>query len=140
VTYDIRIHTYTYTYVYTYIYIYIYIYVRVYVHVRISIFLSIYLSINKYIHIYTHTYIVVGCGSWAAWSDAEGNGTAHPTWRQPRGTWMVFLVNSHTNATSNGWHLWEIDLRLALHSTLGWDKIQARGIASCTTPPLPRLL
>jgi len=26
---------------------------------------------------------------------------------------MVSLVNSHTNATSIGWHLWEIDLRFA---------------------------
>ena len=30
-------------------------------------------------------------------------GTAHcvkPPWRQPRGKWMVSLVNSHTTATS----------------------------------------
>ena len=26
---------------------------------------------------------------------------------------MVSLVNSHTNATIIGWHLWEIDLRFA---------------------------
>ena len=26
---------------------------------------------------------------------------------------MVSLVNSHKNATRTGWHLWEIDLRLA---------------------------
>ena len=36
-----------------------------------------------------------------------------PPWRQPRGKWMVSLVNSHTNATSRRWHLWEIDLRFA---------------------------
>ena len=36
-----------------------------------------------------------------------------PPWMQPRGKWMVSLVNSHTNATSIGWHLWEIDLRSA---------------------------
>ena len=40
---------------------------------------------------------------------------------------MVSLVNSHTNATSSRWHLWEIrwhlwevDLRFALNSTPGW--------------------
>ena len=38
---------------------------------------------------------------------------------------MVSLVNPHTNATSNRWHLsrwhlWEIDLRFALNSTPGW--------------------
>jgi len=33
---------------------------------------------------------------------------------------MVSLVNFHTNATSNRWHLWEIDLRFALNSTPGW--------------------
>jgi len=43
-----------------------------------------------------------------------------PPWRQPRGKWMVSLVNSHTNATSKKWHLWEIDLRFALNSTAGW--------------------
>ena len=36
-----------------------------------------------------------------------------PPWRQPRGKWMVSLVNSHRNATRIGWHLWEIDLRFA---------------------------
>jgi len=36
------------------------------------------------------------------------------------GKWMVSLVNSHTNATSKRWHLWEIDLRFALNSTPGW--------------------
>ena len=36
-----------------------------------------------------------------------------PPWRQPRRKWMVSLVNSHTNATSIGWHLWEIYLRFA---------------------------
>jgi len=43
-----------------------------------------------------------------------------PPWRQPKDKWMVSLVNSHTNATSNRWHLWEIDLRFALKSTPGW--------------------
>ena len=32
-----------------------------------------------------------------------------PPWRRPRGKWMVSLVNSHTNATSSRWHLWEVD-------------------------------
>ena len=32
---------------------------------------------------------------------------------------MVSLVNSHTNATSKRWHLWEIDSRFALNSTRG---------------------
>ena len=31
-------------------------------------------------------------------------------WRQPRGKSMVYVVNSHTNATSKRWRLWEIDL------------------------------
>ena len=43
-----------------------------------------------------------------------------PPWRQPRGKWMVSLVNSHTHATRIGLHLWEIDLRFALNSTPGW--------------------
>ena len=29
----------------------------------------------------------------------------YPTWRQPRGKWMVSLVNSHTNAISKRRHL-----------------------------------
>ena len=37
----------------------------------------------------------------------------HPPWRQPRCKSMVSLVNSHTNATRVGWHLWDIDLRFA---------------------------
>ena len=43
-----------------------------------------------------------------------------PPWRQPRGKWMVSLVNFHTNATSKRWHLREIDSKFALNSTLGW--------------------
>ena len=42
-----------------------------------------------------------------------------PPWRQPRGKEMVSLANSHTNATSKRWHLWEIDSRVALNSTPG---------------------
>ena len=33
---------------------------------------------------------------------------------------MVSLVNSHKNATSKRWHLWEVDVRFALNSTPGW--------------------
>ena len=43
----------------------------------------------------------------------------NPPWRQPGGKWMVSLVNSHTNATSSRWRLWETDLRFALNSTPG---------------------
>ena len=50
----------------------------------------------------------------------SGFGICAPPWRQPRGKWMVSLVNSHTHATRFGWHLWEIDLRFALNSTPGW--------------------
>ena len=39
-----------------------------------------------------------------------------PPWIQPRGRWMVSVVNSHTNAISKRWHLWEIDLRFGLTS------------------------
>ena len=45
---------------------------------------------------------------------------AVPPWMQPRGKWMVSLVNSYTNTTSKRRHLWEIDLRFALISTPGW--------------------
>ena len=43
-----------------------------------------------------------------------------PPWRQPRGKSMVSSVNSHTNATSKRWHLWEIDLRFAPGLPPGW--------------------
>ena len=43
-----------------------------------------------------------------------------PPLRQPRGKWIVSLVNSHSNTTSQRWHQWEIDLRFALKSTPGW--------------------
>jgi len=58
---------------------------------------------------------------------AQKNST--PPWRQPRGKWMVSLVNSHTNATSKRWHLLEIDLRFALNSTTGW-KLSSGGRSS----------
>ena len=33
---------------------------------------------------------------------------------------MVSLVNSHTNATRIGWHLWEIDIRVSPGLPPGW--------------------
>ena len=36
---------------------------------------------------------------------------------------MVSLVNSHTNATRIGWHLWEIDLRFTPWLSPGWLSI-----------------
>ena len=49
-----------------------------------------------------------------------------PPWRQPRGKWMVSLVNSHTNAISKRKHRWKIDLRFALDSTPGWVRTLRR--------------
>jgi len=43
-----------------------------------------------------------------------------PPWRQPRFKSMVSSVNSHTNATRIGWHLWEIDLIFAPGLPPGW--------------------
>jgi len=43
-----------------------------------------------------------------------------PPWRQPRGKSMVSFVNSHTNSTRIGWHLWEIDLIFAPGLPPGW--------------------
>jgi len=45
---------------------------------------------------------------------------------QPRGKWMVSLVNSHTKATRIGWHLWEIDLRFAPGLPPGWRVFASR--------------
>ena len=53
---------------------------------------------------------------------------APPPWGQPRGKWMVSLVNSHTNATRIGWHLWEIDLRFAPGLPPGWLEQSASGV------------
>ena len=54
-------------------------------------------------------------------------GPAKPPWRQPRSKRVVCLVNSHANATSKRWHLWEIDLKFALDSTPGWGKLRHPG-------------
>ena len=45
---------------------------------------------------------------------------AGPSWRQPRGKSMVYSVNTHTNATRIGWHMWEIDLGFAPGLPPGW--------------------
>ena len=49
-----------------------------------------------------------------------------PPWRQPRCKSMVSLVNSHTNATSKRWHLWEIDLRFPPRLPPGRSSKQVR--------------
>jgi len=54
-------------------------------------------------------------------STAQACALPAPPWSQPRGKWMVSLVNSHTNATRIGWHLWEIDLRFAPGLPPGWS-------------------
>ena len=61
-----------------------------------------------------------------AHSEAVGKVDAVPPWRQPRGKWMVSSVNSHTNATIIGWHLWEIDLRFAPGLPPGWTSCPLR--------------
>ena len=48
-----------------------------------------------------------------------------PPWRQHRGKSMVSSVNCHTNATINGWHLWEIDLKFAPGLPAGWSGVAA---------------
>ena len=62
--------------------------------------------------------------------DAASRGsTAHaiyrthtvPPWRQAGGKWIVYLVNSHTNAARIDWHLREIDSRFAPGLPLGWS-------------------
>jgi len=52
--------------------------------------------------------------------DLKAFETRYPPWRQHRGKWMVYLVNSHTNATSQRQHLLEIDLRVAPGLPPGW--------------------
>jgi len=44
-----------------------------------------------------------------------------PPWSQPWGKSIVSLVNSHTNASRIGWHLWEIDLRFSPGLPPGWS-------------------
>jgi len=42
---------------------------------------------------------------------------------------MVSFVNSHTNATRIGWHMWEIDLRFAPGLPPGWGDTRSRSLA-----------
>ena len=46
--------------------------------------------------------------TWIFGVEGSLSSSAQP-WRQPRGKSMVSLVNSLTNATRIGWHVWEID-------------------------------
>jgi len=50
---------------------------------------------------------------------------------------MVSLVNSHTNATSKSWHLWEIDLGFDLNSTPGWIRFHIIFVAILRSPSPP---
>ena len=63
-------------------------------------------------------------------------------WRQPRGKPIVSLVNSHTNATSKRWHLWEIDLRFAPGLPPGWLRggITSWALSRCALRPPSILL
>ena len=61
---------------------------------------------------------------------SRGPGNAHPPQRQPRGKWMITLVNFHTNATSKRWHLWEIRLKIFPRATPGWHPIASAAMAS----------
>jgi len=56
---------------------------------------------------------------WAEMAEKMEVGLTPPC-RQPRGKWMVSLVNSHSNSSSKRWHLWEIDLRFAPGLPPGW--------------------
>jgi len=48
---------------------------------------------------------------------------------------MVYSVNSHTNATRIGWHLWEIDLRFAPGLPSGWWAEEATWIVIVIEDP-----
>jgi len=60
-----------------------------------------------------------------------------PPWRRPRGKSMVSSVNSHTNATRIGWHLWEIDLRFAPGLPPGWLCMSISGLCGSLAFPFP---
>jgi len=81
-----------------------------------------------------------GGGKRGVWDPRQGDQPAPlhrpPPWKQPRGKWMVSLVNSHTNATSKRWHLWEIDFRFALNSTPGWLHRPFRAETTRTPSPV----
>jgi len=71
----------------------------------------------------------------------EGGGLNYcsPPLRQPRGKWMVSVVNSHRNATRIGWHLWEIDLRFAPGLPPGWCAAESRPSSTARTGTLPQV-
>ena len=52
---------------------------------------------------------------------------------------MVSVVNSHTNATRIGWHLWGIDFRFCPGLPPGWDSLVSPVLNPKTLPfpPLP---
>ena len=60
--------------------------------------------------------------------------TKVPPWRQPRGKSMVSLVNSHTNATRIGWHLWDIDSKFAPGLPPGWLALSLFDLTSLVRP------
>ena len=53
-----------------------------------------------------------------------------PPRRQPMGKSIVSSVNSHTNATRIGCHLWEVDLRFAPGLPPGWVSGAGRDLVS----------
>ena len=57
-----------------------------------------------------------------------------PPLRQLMGKLMVSLVNSHTNATRIGWHLWEIDLRFAPGLPPGWFRSASPSYSTLSDP------
>ena len=69
----------------------------------------------------------------------QGNPGANRT--QPRGKSLIFLDNSHTHATRIGWHLWEIDLRVAPGLPPGWSSCATGrlGLQRCKMPRLEAL-
>ena len=84
-----------------------------------------------YIYVYVYVYVPPtwntkpSAPSLEADRDTRAGGHAPhpyftPPWWQPSGKLMLSLVNSHTNATRIGWHLWEIDFRFAHGLPPGW--------------------
>ena len=64
-----------------------------------------------------------------------------PLWRQPRGKSIVSSVNSHTNATRTGCHLWEIRLKICpwVASRVGWERTLSPSLPLRNrTSPVPR--
>ena len=53
---------------------------------------------------------------------------------------MVSLVNSHTNTTRIGWHLWEIDSRFAPGLPPGWHGLRGKAVSDLERAVKPLLL